>query len=51
METLTRLMAREVYGLDLNNLPLDRLSEQKDKRLRGANRRSAEGKLVGRRET
>ena len=29
METLTRVLARQVYGLDLQNLPLERLSEQK----------------------
>ena len=35
METLTRVLARHVYNLDLNDLPLDRLSEQKAKRRRG----------------
>ena len=35
METLTRVLARHVYELDLNDLPLDRLSEQKAKRRRG----------------
>lgn len=35
METLTRVMVRLVYNLDLNNLPLDRLSEQKQKRRKG----------------
>lgn len=35
METLTRVLSRHVYGLDLANLPLDRLSEQKSKRKRG----------------
>lgn len=34
METLTRVLARHVYGLDLTDLPLDRLSEQKNKRTR-----------------
>lgn len=34
METLTRVLARHVYGLDLTDLPLDRLSEQKTKRTR-----------------
>ena len=28
METLTRVLARQVYHLDLNDLPLDRLSER-----------------------
>ncbi|XP_054712928.1 LOW QUALITY PROTEIN: ral GTPase-activating protein subunit alpha-1-like [Uloborus diversus] len=36
METLTRVLAKQVYSLDLNDLPLDRLSEQKIKRIRGA---------------
>ena len=35
METLTRVLARQVYSLDLNDLPLDRLSEQKAKKRRG----------------
>merc|ERR1719189_2587694 len=35
METLTRVLARQVYNLDLNDLPLDRLSEQKQKKRRG----------------
>uniref|UniRef100_A0A0A9X1L4 Ral GTPase-activating protein subunit alpha-1 n=3 Tax=Lygus hesperus TaxID=30085 RepID=A0A0A9X1L4_LYGHE len=34
LETLTRVLARHVYGLELNDLPLDRLSEQKSKRMR-----------------
>lgn len=34
METLTRVLARHVYNLDLNNLPLDRLIDQKSKRTR-----------------
>lgn len=34
METLTRVLARHVYNLDLTDLPLDRLSEQKTKRTR-----------------
>jgi hypothetical protein len=32
---LTRVLARHVYGLDLNDLPLDRLTEQKVKKRRG----------------
>lgn len=32
METLTRVLARHVYNLDLTDLPLDRLAEQKTKR-------------------
>lgn len=35
METLTRVLAKQVYCLDLNDLPLDRLSEQKMKKNRG----------------
>ncbi|XP_041468944.1 ral GTPase-activating protein subunit alpha-1-like isoform X2 [Lytechinus variegatus] len=38
METLTRVLARRVYHLDLSNLPLDKLSEQKQKRLLGKGR-------------
>ncbi|CAG0893492.1 unnamed protein product [Darwinula stevensoni] len=37
IETLTRVLARHVYGLDMNDLPLDRLTELRTKkRLRGA---------------
>ncbi|XKL61926.1 hypothetical protein PGB90_001759 [Kerria lacca] len=32
MDTLTRVLARHVYNLDLSDLPLDRLSEQKRKK-------------------
>ncbi|XP_072545578.1 ral GTPase-activating protein subunit alpha-2 isoform X2 [Salminus brasiliensis] len=35
MDSLTAVLARYVYGLDLNNLPLDKLSEQKEKKQRG----------------
>lgn len=34
MQTLTRVMARQVYNLNLLDLPLDRLAEQKGKRRR-----------------
>lgn len=34
MQTLTRIMARQVYNLNLLELPLDRLAEQKGKRRR-----------------
>ncbi|GAB6020527.1 hypothetical protein CHUAL_003210 [Chamberlinius hualienensis] len=34
MEVLTKVLGRLVYNLDLNDLPLDRLSEQKQKRKR-----------------
>ncbi|XP_052770134.1 ral GTPase-activating protein subunit alpha-2-like isoform X3 [Mya arenaria] len=42
METLTRVLAKQVYNLDLLNLPLERLSEQKEKRRR-AGKTSNEG--------
>uniref|UniRef100_A0A8C6TN36 Ral GTPase activating protein, alpha subunit 2 (catalytic) n=1 Tax=Neogobius melanostomus TaxID=47308 RepID=A0A8C6TN36_9GOBI len=35
MDSLTTVLARSVYGLDMNSLPLDKLSEQKEKRQRG----------------
>lgn len=35
MESLTAVLARSVYGLDMANLPLDKLSEQKEKKQRG----------------
>lgn len=35
MDTLTRVLARHVYNLDLLDLPLDRLTEQKAKRKKG----------------
>lgn len=41
MDTLTRVLARHVYNLDLNDLPLDRLSEQKSKKRRGVGCRAA----------
>lgn len=34
METLTRVLARHLYNLDLTNLPLDRLSDPKSRRKR-----------------
>ncbi|XP_022698590.1 ral GTPase-activating protein subunit alpha-1-like isoform X3 [Varroa jacobsoni] len=34
MKTLTRILTTRVYNLDLDNLPLDRLSEQQSKRRR-----------------
>ncbi|XP_018351376.1 PREDICTED: probable Rho GTPase-activating protein CG5521 isoform X5 [Trachymyrmex septentrionalis] len=41
LDTLTRVLARHVYNLDLNDLPLDRLSEQKSKKRRGVGSRAA----------
>ncbi|XP_044599551.1 ral GTPase-activating protein subunit alpha-1 isoform X3 [Cotesia glomerata] len=35
LDTLTRVLARHVYNLDLNDLPLERISEQKSKKRRG----------------
>lgn len=35
------MLARHVYNLDLNDLPLDRLSEQKTKKRRGVGSRAA----------
>ncbi|XP_022083005.1 ral GTPase-activating protein subunit alpha-1-like isoform X2 [Acanthaster planci] len=35
METLTRVLAKRVYGMDLNNLPLDKLQDNRNRRLRG----------------
>uniref|UniRef100_A0A668ARC0 Ral GTPase activating protein catalytic subunit alpha 2 n=1 Tax=Myripristis murdjan TaxID=586833 RepID=A0A668ARC0_9TELE len=35
MDSLTVVLARYVYGLDMANLPLDKLSEQKEKKQRG----------------
>ncbi|CAB1330771.1 unnamed protein product, partial [Coregonus sp. 'balchen'] len=35
MDSLTTVLARSVYGLDMSNLPLDKLSEQKEKKQRG----------------
>ncbi|KAM6968733.1 ral GTPase-activating protein subunit alpha-2 isoform 3-T3 [Tautogolabrus adspersus] len=35
MDSLTAVLARSIYGLDMANLPLDKLSEQKEKKQRG----------------
>ncbi|CAM9497956.1 unnamed protein product [Lampetra fluviatilis] len=35
METLTKVLARHVYSLELGDLPLDKLSEQKQKKHKG----------------
>uniref|UniRef100_A0A7N8YP35 Ral GTPase activating protein catalytic subunit alpha 2 n=1 Tax=Mastacembelus armatus TaxID=205130 RepID=A0A7N8YP35_9TELE len=45
MDSLTAVLARSVYGLDMANLPLDKLSEQKEKKQRG---RGEEKKSVAR---
>lgn len=46
METLTRVLARQVYHLDLNDLPLDRLSERA--RVRGGGGGRSRAALEGR---
>ena len=35
MDSLTAVLARTVYGVEMTNLPLDQLSEQKEKKQRG----------------
>lgn len=35
MDSLTVVLARMVYGVEMTNLPLDKLSEQKEKKQRG----------------
>ncbi|XP_038071739.1 ral GTPase-activating protein subunit alpha-1-like [Patiria miniata] len=35
METLTRVLSKRVYNIDLNNLPLENLQDNRNKRLRG----------------
>ncbi|XP_057337065.1 ral GTPase-activating protein subunit alpha-1 isoform X2 [Microplitis mediator] len=41
LDTLTRVLARHVYNLDLNDLPLERISEQKSKKRRGVGCRAS----------
>ncbi|XP_061551378.1 ral GTPase-activating protein subunit alpha-2 isoform X7 [Phycodurus eques] len=50
MDSLTAVLARSVYGLDMANLPLDKLSEQKEKkqRARGVIQDSQKAAAVGR---
>uniref|UniRef100_A0A3Q2XZM8 Ral GTPase activating protein catalytic subunit alpha 2 n=1 Tax=Hippocampus comes TaxID=109280 RepID=A0A3Q2XZM8_HIPCM len=50
MDSLTAVLARSVYGLDMANLPLDKLSEQKEKkqRARGVIQDSQKGAAVAR---
>ncbi|CAH1791020.1 unnamed protein product [Owenia fusiformis] len=48
MDTLTRVLARQVYNLDLQDLPLDRLTEQKKKKKRGGENRAAAKNSVDR---
>lgn len=42
MDSLTAVLARSVYGLDMANLPLDKLSEQKEKKQRGRGERGGD---------
>lgn len=35
MDSLTAVLARTVYGVEMTNLPLEKLSEQKEKKQRG----------------
>lgn len=46
METLTRVLAKQVYKLNLQDLPLDRLSEQKSKRQRWKQRELCAWELI-----
>ncbi|KAJ9597262.1 hypothetical protein L9F63_011866, partial [Diploptera punctata] len=46
LETLTRVLARHVYNLDLTDLPLDRMTEQKTKKRRGGKQQSGPGDQV-----
>ncbi|KAG7266312.1 hypothetical protein CRUP_015156 [Coryphaenoides rupestris] len=43
METLTKVLARNLYTVDLNELPLDKLSEQKQKKHKGKGMGGVEG--------
>ncbi|XP_072030810.1 ral GTPase-activating protein subunit alpha-1-like [Amphiura filiformis] len=46
METLTRVLAKRVYNLDLNNLPLDKLSGTRSRRvIRTANNKHSPNKM------
>ncbi|XP_077789672.1 ral GTPase-activating protein subunit alpha-2 isoform X2 [Podarcis muralis] len=50
MDSLTSVLARTVYGVEMTNLPLDKLSEQKEKiqRGKGGNLEPQKGTTVGR---
>ncbi|XP_078086427.1 ral GTPase-activating protein subunit alpha-2 isoform X4 [Mustelus asterias] len=47
MDSLTVVLARCVYSLDMNNLPLDKLSEQKEKKQRGRGVHQDLSKITG----
>lgn len=51
MQTLTRVMARQVYNLNLQDLPLDRLAEAKGKRRRGTTFQQSTGSRGGSRSS
>lgn len=46
METLTKVLARNLYSLDLGDLPLDKLSEQKQKKHKGKGNAQSIQKLI-----
>ncbi|KAG8522981.1 Ral GTPase-activating protein subunit alpha-2, partial [Galemys pyrenaicus] len=50
MDSLTAVLARTVYGVEMTNLPLDKLSEQKERKQRGKGciLESQKGTTVGR---
>ncbi|XP_056402899.1 ral GTPase-activating protein subunit alpha-1 isoform X3 [Hyla sarda] len=45
MDTLTKVLAKNVYHLDLNELPLDKLSELKQKKHKGCNHEFQKGSV------
>uniref|UniRef100_A0A672FSX9 Ral GTPase activating protein, alpha subunit 1 (catalytic) n=1 Tax=Salarias fasciatus TaxID=181472 RepID=A0A672FSX9_SALFA len=48
METLTKVLARNLYTVDLNELPLDKLSEQKQKKHKGKGLQCGQRQVVDR---
>lgn len=46
MDSLTAVLARTVYGVEMTNLPLDKLSEQKEKKQRGKGIYAFPGQLL-----
>lgn len=46
MDSLTAVLARTVYGVEMTNLPLDKLSEQKEKKQRGKGKSKGRGESV-----
>lgn len=45
MDTLTRVMSRYVYNINLHDLPLDRLTERKQKKAKGVRDSDSELKI------